>query len=100
MLYHPLKNSLMNEIKGHYTADDFFKFSFKSLSKEARTTEEIGKFKSFEVKDKILYYNGRVCISKFGEHKLNIMNHLHDISIACHPCSEAPLLLAGNEKGY
>ena len=64
---------------------NFVKFPFESLSKEARTAEEIEKFKSFEVKDKILYYNGRVCVPKFGEHSLSIMNNLHDIPIAGHP---------------
>ena len=80
-----IRNSLMDEIKGHYAIDDFFKFSFESLSKEARTTDEIEKFKYFEVKDEILYYNGKVCVPKFGEHKLNIINNLHDIPIAGHP---------------
>ena len=74
----------MDEIKGHYATDEYFNFSFESLSKEAKTAEEIGKFKSFEVKDNILYYNGRVCVPKFGEHRLNIMNNLDDIPIAGH----------------
>lgn len=46
---------------------------------------EIDKFKSFELKDEVLYYNGRVCIPKAGEYRLNIMNNLHDIPIAGHP---------------
>ena len=44
------------------------------------------KLKYFEVKNKILYYDDKVCVPKFGEHKLNIMNNLHDIPIAGHPC--------------
>ena len=60
-----IRNLLLDEIKGHYTTDDFFKLSFEILSKDAKTVEEIGKFKSFEVEDEILYYNGRVCTPKF-----------------------------------
>ena len=78
-------NSLIDEIKMHYVNDDFFKFPFESLSKETRSIDEIEKFKSFDLKDEILYYNGRVCIPKFGEHRLNIMNDFYDIPIAGHP---------------
>lgn len=53
-----IKNSLMDEIKMHYIDDEFFNIPFKSLSKEARTANEIEKFKSFELKDESLYYNG------------------------------------------
>ena len=80
-----IRNSLMDEIKMHYVKDDFFKIPFESLSKEARTVDEIDKFKSFELNDEILYYKGRVCIPKLGEYRLNIMNDLHDIPIAGHP---------------
>ena len=80
-----IRNPLIDEIKGRYTTDDFFKFSFESLSKEARTADEIEKFKYFELKDEILYYNGRVCVPKFGEYRLNVINNLHDIPIAGHP---------------
>ena len=81
-----IRNLLMDEIKGQYATDDFFKFSFKCLSKEAGTADEIEKFKCFEVNDEILYYNGKVCVPKFGEHMLNIINNLHNIPIAGHPC--------------
>ena len=77
-------NSLIDEIKMHYANDDFFKFSFESSSKETRFVNEIEKFKSFDLKDEILYYHGRVCVPEFGEHTLNIMNDLHDIPIASH----------------
>ena len=80
-----IRNSLMDEIKLHYPNDDFFKIPFESLSKEARTMNEIDKFKSFELKDEVLYYNGRVCIPKVGEYILKIMNNLHDIPIAGNP---------------
>ena len=36
------------------------------------------------MKDEILYYYGKVCVTKFEEHKLNIINNLHDIPIPCH----------------
>ena len=39
-----IRNPLIDEIKKHYPTDDFFKFSFENLSKEARTTYEIEKF--------------------------------------------------------
>ena len=78
-------NSLIDEIKMHYANDDFFKFPFESLFKETRSVDEIENFKSFDLKDEILYYNGRVCVPKSGEHRLNIMNDLHDIPIAGHP---------------
>jgi hypothetical protein len=42
-----IKNSLMNEIKMHYIDDEFFNIPFENLSKEARTTNKIEKFKSF-----------------------------------------------------
>ena len=80
-----IRNSLIDEIKEHYATDVFLNFLFESFSKEAKIGEKIGKLKSFEVKDAILYYNRRVCIPKFGKHKLNIMNNLHDIPIADHP---------------
>ena len=80
-----IRNSLMDEIKMHYIDDEFFNIPFESLSKEARTTDEIEKFKAFELKDEILYYNGKVCVPKFGEYRLNIINNLHDIPIAGHP---------------
>ena len=79
-----IRNPLIDEIKEHYAINDFFKLSFESLSKKARTTEKIEKFKCFEVKDEILYYNGKVCVPKFGEHILNIINNLHNIPIASH----------------
>ena len=75
----------MDEIKRHYATDDFLKFLFESLSKEARTAEKIRKYKSFRMKDDILYYNGRVYVPKFGKHKLHIMNNLYDIPIASPP---------------
>ena len=78
-------NSLIDEIKMHYANDDFFKFPFESLSKETRSVDEIEKFKSFGLKNEILYYNGRVYVPKSGEYKLNIINDLHDIPIAGHP---------------
>jgi len=53
-----IRNSLMDEIKMHYPNDNFFRSSFESLSKEARTMDKIDKFKSFELKDEVLYYNG------------------------------------------
>jgi hypothetical protein len=74
----------MDEIEMHYTYDDFFNSPFESLSKKARTTNEIKKLKVFELKDEILYYNSRVCVPKFGEHRLNIMNNLQDIPKAVH----------------
>ena len=80
-----IRDSLMDEIKMHYTIDDFCKFLFESLSKEARTVDEIDKFKSFELNDGVLYYKCRVCVPKFGEYRLDIMNNLHDIPIAGHP---------------
>jgi hypothetical protein len=40
-----IRNSLIDEIKIHYVDDEFFKLSFESLSKEARTGNEIEKFK-------------------------------------------------------
>ena len=58
---------------------------FESLSKEARTLDEIDKFKSFELNNEVLYYKCRFCVSKFGEHRLSIMNDLHDIPIVGHP---------------
>jgi len=72
----------------HYSKlnGDFFKLRFESLSTEARTVDEIDKFKSFELKYEVLYYNGKVYVLKFGKHKLNIVNNLHDISIANHQC--------------
>ena len=76
---------LMDEIKMDYIDDEFFNILFESLSKEARTANKIEKFKSFELKDEILYYNGKVCVPKFGEHRFNIINNLRDIIIAIHP---------------
>ena len=55
------------------------------MTKDARTIDEIDRFKSFFLKDGVLYYNDRVYISKFGEYRLNIMNDCHDIPIAGHP---------------
>ena len=40
----------LDEIKLHYLTDGFFKLSFESWSKEARTTNEIGKFDFFKCK--------------------------------------------------
>ena len=76
---------LMDETKMDYIDDEFFNILFESLSKEARTANKIEKLKSFELKDEILYYNGRVCVPKFGEHRFNIINNLRDIIIAIHP---------------
>ena len=59
------KNSMINEIKMNYVDEDFFKCPFESLSKEARTADEIDECKSFELKDKVLYYNGRICVPEF-----------------------------------
>jgi hypothetical protein len=42
-----IRNSLMDEIKMHYIDDEFFNIPFENLSKEARTTNKIEKFKSF-----------------------------------------------------
>jgi hypothetical protein len=80
-----IRNSLIDEIKDHYVNDDILRVPYESLSKEARTSEEIEKFKSYELKDHVLYYNSRVCIPKFGEYRLNIMHDCHDIPIAGHP---------------
>ena len=44
----------------HYIDDELFSIQFESLFKEARTANEIEKFKSFELKGEILYYNGRL----------------------------------------
>ena len=82
-----------------------FKFSFDSLFKEARTAMEIEKFKSFEVKDNVLYYNGRVCVPKFEK----THSQYYELSSGhsnSRPSkfsknlygSETPLLLARNEK--
>lgn len=74
----------MDEIKMHYANDEFFKLPFESLSKEAKFLDEIDKLKFIELKDEVLCYNGIICILKFREYRLNIMNNLHDISITCH----------------
>ena len=79
-----IRNSLVDEIKMHYIDDEFFNITFGKLSKEAQTANKIEKFKSLELKDEILYYNGRVCVPNFGEQRLNIINYLHKILIACH----------------
>lgn len=39
---------LKHKIKIHYANDDFFKLPFESVSKEARTVDEIDKHKYFE----------------------------------------------------
>ncbi len=81
-----IRNSLIDEIKSHYGNDNVFKIPVASLSKEARTVEEIEQFKFYELKDHgVLYYNSRVCIPNFGEYRLNMMHDLHDIPIAGHP---------------
>ena len=80
-----LKNSLMDEIKMHYANGEFFKLPFESLSKLARNSDEIDKSKFFELKDEVICYNGTICIPNFRDYRLNIMNNLHGIPIACHP---------------
>jgi hypothetical protein len=75
---------LIDEIKDHYVNDDVLRVPYESLGKETRTSEEIEKFKSYELKDRVLYYNSRVCIRNFGEYRLNIMHDCHDIPIAGH----------------
>lgn len=80
-----IRNSLIDEIKTHYASDDVLKLPFESLCKEARTVEEIDRFRSYDLKDNILYYNARVCIPKFGEYRLKIMHDFHDIPVAGHP---------------
>ena len=77
--------SLINEIKIYFTNDDFLKDPFESLIQEARTIDEIDRFKSFALKDGVLYYNARVYFFKFGEYRLNIMNDFHNIPIVGHP---------------
>ena len=62
-----ITNSLIDVIKMNNYNDDFLKIPFKSLSKEARTMNEIDDFKFFELKDEVLYHNGRVCIPRIGE---------------------------------
>jgi hypothetical protein len=79
-----IKNSLIDEIKVHYVNDDVLRIPYEFLSKEARTSEEIEKFKSYGLKDPVLYYNSRVCIPNFKEYRLNIMHDCHDIPIAGH----------------
>ena len=80
-----IKKYLMDKIKMDYIDDEFFNIPFESLSKEARIANEIEKFKSFELKDEVSYYNIRVCVSKFKEYRFNIINNLHNIPIASHP---------------
>jgi len=36
------------------------------------------------LKNKVSYHNGRICVQKFGEHRLKIINNLYDIPIANH----------------
>ena len=57
--------------------DDFFKNPFESFAKEARIVIEIDRFKSFALKNGVLYYNARVYILKF-------INDFHNISIVGH----------------
>jgi hypothetical protein len=77
-------NSLIDEIKVHYVNYDVLRVPYESLDKEARTSEEIEKFTSYELKDHVLYYNSSICIPNFGEYRLNIMHDCHDIPIAGH----------------
>jgi hypothetical protein len=79
-----IRNSLIDEIKVHYVNDDVLRIPYESLGKEARISEEIEKFKSYELKDCVLYYNSRVCIPNFGEYRLNIMHDCHDIPVVGH----------------
>jgi hypothetical protein len=62
-----IKNSLIYKINVHYVTDDVLMVPYETLGKEARTSEEIEKFKSYELKDCILYYNSKVCVPNFGE---------------------------------
>jgi hypothetical protein len=90
-----IRNSLIDEIKVHYVnvhyvkvhyvkVHDVLRVPYESLGKEARTSEEIEKFKSYELKNHVLYYNSRVYIPNFGEYRLNIMHDCHDIPIVGH----------------
>lgn len=58
-----IKNSLIDEIKMRYVDDEIFSLPYESLIKESKTRKEIEQFKFCELKDGILYYNNRVCIS-------------------------------------
>jgi hypothetical protein len=80
-----IKNTLIDEIKIHYAGDKVFSLPCESLIKDSRTQGEIEQFKSYELKDGVLYYNNRVCIPNFGEYRLNITRELHDIPVAGHP---------------
>ena len=60
-------NYSIEEIKAHYLVMNSLNILFESLSKDARTTDEIDKSKCLELKNEVLYYNGRVCDSKFGK---------------------------------
>ena len=60
-------------------------FRSKIYLKKLRPKMKLKKIKCFELKDEVLHYNGRVCIHKFGEYRLNIMNNLQYILIASHP---------------
>ena len=58
----------------HY-ANDLLK-KIANLSQKARILHDIDKFKLFELKNKGLYSNARVCVPKFGKHRFNIMINL------------------------
>ena len=63
----------------------FFSISFKSLSKEDGTREEIDKFYAYTLNADILYYKSRICVHEVGDYKKNNIYDCHNIPISSHP---------------
>lgn len=76
---------MLDEVKIYYVNDDAFKLPFENLPKEFKSIEEIEQFKSYDLRDGILYYNIKACILKVDNYRVDIMHDLHVIPIAIHP---------------
>jgi ribonuclease HI len=80
-----VKDTILDQIKGGYKDDVFFSIPFESLSKEARTQEEINKFSTYALDANILYYKSRICVPEVGDYRKNIIYDCHNIPISGHP---------------
>ena len=80
-----VKDTILDKIKGCYRDDVFFSIPYESLSKEARTREEIDEFSAYTLDADILYYKSRICDLEVGDYRKIIIYDCHNIPILGHP---------------